>query len=76
MIPSVIDAKYVKDYTVWLSFNDGATGHVDLSNELDGEIFEPLKDTVFFRNFKIIGHTLAWENGADFSPEFLRESIS
>jgi len=76
MVPWVIKAKYIKDYRVWLAFNDGTEGEVDLSTELEGEIFEPLKDVSFFKNFKIIGHTLAWENGADFAPEFLREKIA
>lgn len=76
MIPWVVNAKYIRDYTVWLSFNDGAEGYVDLSLELEGEIFEPLKDIIYFKNFKIIGHTLAWDNGADFAPEFLREQIA
>ena len=76
MIPWVIDAKYIEGYTVWVSFNDGAKGHIDLSSELEGEIFEPLKDISYLKNFKIQGHTLAWDNVADFAPEFLRESIA
>ena len=58
---------------VWLAFNDGAEGEIDLSHELYGEIFEPLKDKSFFKSFKLEGHTLSWKNGADFAPEFLRE---
>jgi len=69
-------AKYIKDYKVWLSFNDGAEGEIDLSSELDGEIFEPLKDVSFFKSFTLDGHTLSWKNGADFAPEFLREQIA
>lgn len=76
MFIHVEEAKYVKDYTVWLSFNDGAQGEVDLSSELYGKIFEPLKNIDFFRTFKLEGHTLSWENGADFAPEFLRDQIT
>ncbi len=75
MFIHVEKAKYVKDYKVWLSFNDGAEGEIDLSSELDGEIFEPLKDISFFKSFTLDGHTLSWRNGADFAPEFLREQI-
>lgn len=75
MIPWVTRADYVKDYKVQLSFNDGTEGEVDLSNELDGEIFEPLKEVSYFKKFKIVGHTLSWENGADFAPEFLHKKI-
>nr|VFK30670.1 MAG: Protein of unknown function (DUF2442) [Candidatus Kentron sp. MB]VFK34243.1 MAG: Protein of unknown function (DUF2442) [Candidatus Kentron sp. MB]VFK76607.1 MAG: Protein of unknown function (DUF2442) [Candidatus Kentron sp. MB] len=75
MFVRVTKAKYTGDYTVWLSFNDGAQGKIDLASELHGEVFEPLKDKEFFRSFNLEGHTLSWPNGADFAPEFLRENI-
>ena len=75
MFIHVTNAKYIDNYKVWLSFNDGAQGEVDLSTELHGEVFEPLKDIDFFKSFKLEGHTLSWKNGADFAPEFLREQI-
>ncbi len=40
----VTDARYVRDYVVWLKFSDGTEGEVDLTEELFGEVFEPLKD--------------------------------
>ena len=76
MFTHIEQAKHINDYKVWLSFNDGAEGEVDLSSELEGEIFEPLKDISFFKSFTLEGHTLSWKNGADFAPEFLREHIS
>jgi len=75
MFIHVEQAKYIEDYKVWLSFNDGAEEKIDLSSELYGEIFEPLKDVEFFKLFTLEGHTLSWSNGADFAPEFLREHI-
>ncbi len=76
MFTHVEQAKYLNGYKVWLSFNDGTEGEIDLSSELDGEIFEPLQDVSFFKSFTLEGHTLSWSNGADFAPEFLREHIS
>lgn len=75
MLSLVMDAKYIKDYIVSLSFNDGKNGEVDLSSELHGEVFEPLKNIDYFKQFKLRGHTLSWDNGADFSPEFLYEKL-
>ena len=68
--------KYTRGYKVWLAFNDGVLGEVDLSPELQGEIFEPLRDRSFFQSFVLEGHTLSWRNGADFAPEFLRELLA
>ncbi|MCI5132730.1 MAG: DUF2442 domain-containing protein [Candidatus Electrothrix sp. EH2] len=75
MFIHVEQARYISGYKVWLSFNDGSEGEIDLSSELDGELFEPLKDIGFFKSFTVEGHTLSWSNGADFAPEFLRERI-
>jgi len=77
MIPRVIDAEYVKGFTIHVRFSDGVEGDVDLEGELDGEIFAPLKDQSYFRQFKIHPdlHTLTWPNGADLAPEFLHDKI-
>ena len=75
MFMHVTQARYCGDYKVWVAFNDGAEGEIDLSPELYGELFEPLKDKEFFRSFTLEGHTLIWSNGADFAPEFLREQL-
>jgi hypothetical protein len=75
MFLHVEEANYVSDYTVWLRFNDGTSGEVDLANELDGPVFEPLKERSEFRRFELKFHTLSWKNGADFAPEFLHEKM-
>ena len=74
MFLHVVKAKYIDEYRVSLLFNDEVEGEVDLSSELEGRVFEPLKDISYFRKFKLAGHTLSWDNGADFAPEFLREN--
>ena len=76
MFMHVTKARYIEDYKIHLSFNDGAEGEINLASELYGEIFEPLKDKAFFKSFTLDGHTLSWSNGADFAPEFLRENVA
>ena len=75
MILHVVKAEYVADHRVHLWFNNGSEGEVDLANSLDGPIFAPLKDVDYFRQFRLEGHTLAWENGADFAPEYLHQLL-
>jgi len=77
MIPKVQEAEYINEYTIHLFFSDGVEGEVDLTEELYGEIFEPLKDVTLFRQFMVHPefHTLCWPNGADFAPEFLYEKV-
>ena len=77
MVPRVTDAKYIKDYILYFRFSDGSDGEVNLEHELDGEIFEPLKDISYFKDFSFNQelHTVVWPNGADFAPEFLYEKL-
>ena len=70
----VIDAIYIKDYTVQLTFNTFEKKVVDLKDQLWGEVFDPLKNKDVFRNFRLNDFTIEWPNGADFSPEFLYET--
>jgi hypothetical protein len=73
----VKEAKYLHDYVIWLRFNDGAEGEIDLRGELEGEIFGPLKDLQLFQRFHVDQEleTIVWENGADLAPEFLYENM-
>jgi len=73
MFLKVLDAKYLGDYRINLIFNTGESKIVDLSGELNGKVFEPLKDKSYFQSFKIKYNTIEWSNGADFAPEFLLE---
>lgn len=71
----VAEARYVSGYTVWLRFEDGSEGEIDLSQELDGPVFEPLRDVQVFAQVRVNPDTgtIEWPNGADFAPEFLYE---
>ena len=73
----VTEARYVSGFTIWVRFSDGAAGEVDLSGELEGEVFDPLRQPAFFRSFLLHPelHTLVWPNGADFAPEFLHSLV-
>ena len=73
MFIEVLDAKYLGDYKISLIFNTGESKIVDLSGELNGKVFEPLKDKAYFQSFMIKYNTIEWSNGADFAPEFLLE---
>ena len=44
MILHVLEAKYLHDYVIWLRFSDDSTGEIDLDEELEGEVFGPLRD--------------------------------
>jgi len=71
----VIEVRYVRDYVVWLRFQDGTSGEVDISPSFKGPVFEPLRDIEYFKRVRVdpeIG-TIVWPNGADVAPETLYE---
>lgn len=73
MFLHTIAVKALPNYRLEVAFNNGVSGELNLVDELWGEMFEPLKDPQLFATAhqnKDIG-TVAWDNGADFAPEFL-----
>ena len=73
MFLEVSKASYLGDYRILLTFNNDETKVVDLQNELNGIVYEPLRQLDYFKNFQIKYNTIEWENGADYAPEYLYE---
>lgn len=65
----------VSDYTLRVSFDDGAEQVIDFRPILAGELYSPLRNVELFNQISIdreIG-TLVWPNGADFDPATLHD---
>jgi Protein of unknown function (DUF2442) len=73
MFLHVTDAKYLTDYKVEVTFNNGRKGIADLSDALKGAIFEPLKNQSEFSRLTVDKEldTIVWSNGADLAPEYI-----
>ena len=73
----VIEVRPTVCYRLWLRFSDGLEGEVDLGHELHGTMFSPLRDPERFAEVRVDPEirTIAWPNGADFAPEFLRTLV-
>jgi len=71
----VRNASYISEYKLLITFEDKTVKLIDLKSHLDGRIFEPLKNINYFKTFRVDPEidTIVWENGADFSPDFLYE---
>lgn len=77
MLPRIVDARHAGGYRVWLRFADGLSGEVDLTSELWGAVFEPLKDAAEFAKLRVDfdTDTITWPNGADLSPSLLHAEL-
>lgn len=65
----------VGSYELDVSFDDGLTQRVNLSEMLEGKLFGPLKDLAVFNGVRLDEecHNLVWPNGADFDPATLHD---
>ena len=72
-MPVVIDAKYLSDYRILITFDNGEERIADLAGKLSLGVFKPLKDKKYFKKFFVDGWTISWPNGADIAPETLYE---
>lgn len=67
-------AEYVEDYKIYVTFNSGESGTIDLKEVIYTDkrpVFKELVDIAKFKRFKIDFDTIVWENGLDLAPEFL-----
>ncbi len=73
MFLHITEAKYVEDYKLEVLFNNGQKGIADLSDALNGPMFEVLKNKSEFLSFTVDDEleTIAWPNGADLAPEYI-----
>lgn len=70
----VIEIKVLEDYLVWLKFSDGEDKVVNLKPFLGKGFTKELLDPEKFRQVLIEpGGGIAWPNGYDICPNFLRE---
>lgn len=71
MLVDIIEVKPLSAYHLYLRFEDGTSGEVDISKIIEFKgIFAKLADTNYFATVKVnpeLG-TICWENGADISP--------
>lgn len=65
------------DHRMRLTFEDGATGEIDLSHWEWRGVFAPLADPEFFAQATVESElgTVVWPNGADIAPETLHKWV-
>lgn len=72
---NIENAQYQNDYKIFLEFDDGVKGVVDLKSFLfdqDCGVFMRLREKEQFKDFTLESHTLSWGEDLDLAPEFLR----
>ena len=70
----------LSDYRLRVTFVDGTAGEVDLRRflnnpNIDGTIFEPLRDPTVFSQAQVVLGVIQWPNGADLAPDAMYDAV-
>jgi hypothetical protein len=72
---TVISARAIEDYKLWLRFSTGETKIFDFLPLLNNKIFLPLMDKALFNDVYIDYGVTVWKNGEiDIAPEYLYQN--
>lgn len=77
MMPRVIKVDPLPEYRLRVEFDDGVAGTIDLSGELDGEVFQRLRDEAAFRQVMVDEYgAVCWPNGPDLAPDAMHSELA
>lgn len=73
----IVACKPKTQYRVWIRFDDGLEGEVDLSDLVGKGVFEAWESVEFFNQVRVDPRTdtLAWGDDIDLDPYVLREKL-
>lgn len=71
-MPRPIEVQARPSYRLWLRYDDGTEGEVDLANLVGRGVFKAWDDVAFFATVSIAEHgALVWGEGIDLCPDAL-----
>jgi Protein of unknown function (DUF2442) len=76
-IHDIVEVEVKGDYGLRVTFDDGAVRDVSLEGQLDGPVFEPLRDPGLFAQVQVDREsgTVTWPTGADLDPIVVYEGL-
>src|SRR5688572_14487009 len=73
----IVACKPLPNYHIWIRFDDGLEGDVDLNHLVGKGIFEAWNSIVFFNQVRVdpVSDTVIWGEDIDLDPYVLRDKI-
>jgi hypothetical protein len=66
----IIQLEARQPYRLYVRFDDGTEGEVDLAQRMRGPMFEPLKEPGYFAQVRLSDYGApCWPNGLDLAPD-------
>ena len=78
MLYRIVDVKALPQYRLWVKFENGIEGEVDLSNLVGKGVFKAWRDPGAFEQVYVDDDacTAAWPGGLDLAPDALYRDIA
>ncbi len=71
-IPSPVEVEAREGYRIWVRYDDGASGEVDLSHLASKGVFAAWEDRAFFEAVRVTDYgAVAWGEDIDICPDTL-----
>jgi hypothetical protein len=76
-IHDIVHVEVTGEYDLRVTFDDGAVRDVSLEGQLDGPVFEALRDPQLFAQVEVDAEsgTVRWPTGADLDPIVVYEGL-
>ena len=69
-MPKPVDVKALSGHRIWLRYDDGIEGEVDLSDLVGHGVFEAWSNAVFFNAVHLGSHgAIEWSSDLDLCPD-------
>ena len=72
----IVHIEVTRPFVLYVELDDGVAGEYDMSDRLNGPVFEPLRDPATFAQVRLAEWGApVWPNGVDIAPDAIHERI-
>lgn len=72
----LLEVRALPNFRLYLRYEDGQAGEVDLAGRMRGPMFEPLRDPAYFAQVELSDYGApVWPNGLDLAPDALYQRL-
>jgi hypothetical protein len=77
-MPDIVAVRPQNDLKLWIEFENGESGMLDVRPHIKGPVFLPLLDEKFFARVRVDEETgtIAWPNGADLCSDVIYYEVT
>ena len=71
IVPNPLQVSAIDNYKLRIKFENGEIKIFDMKKYIKQKFYEKLKNKEYFKQVKVVGNTIEWQNGEDVAPENL-----